>query len=193
MDRPRILLVFGTRYGHTARVAARVATLLDELGYDADVRDVTRNPLDQPLAGIDGVIVAASVIFGRHQSGVEQFVRSHRDELEAVPSAFLSISGSAGSPRPDGATSARRQVELFLRRTGWKPRHTLCVGGAIAYTAYPRLMRWMMRAMMAREGGPTDTSRDHDRTDWTQLQDFVAEFTTLLPRPRRTPALSGRE
>lgn len=193
MNRPRVLLIFGTRYGHTARVAARVSTLLDELGYETEVRNVTREPFDQPLAGIDGVIVAASVIFGRHQGAVERFVRSHRDELEAVPSAFLSVSGSAASPRPDGASSAHRQVELFMRRTGWRPRHTLCVGGAIAYTAYPRLLRWMMRAMMAREGGPTDTSCDHDRTDWAQLHDFVAEFTTLLPRTQRSPALSGRE
>lgn len=193
MDRPRVLLVFGTRYGHTARIAARVVTLLDELGYDAEVRDVTREPFDQPLAGVDGVIVAASVIFGRHQVAVERFVRNHRDDLAAVPTAFLSVSGSAASTRPDGASTAHRQIELFIRRTGWRPRHTLCVGGAIAYTAYPRLLRWMTRAIMARAGGPTDTSRDHDRTDWAQLHDFVAEFTTLLPRTRRTPALSGRE
>ena len=193
MTRPRILLLFGTRYGHTAGIAGRLAAILDELGYDVDVRDAAKVPLDLPLVGIDGVIIAASVIFGRHQRAVERFVRSHHEALDAVPSAFLSVSGAAASLRADAASTARRQLELFVRRTGWQPRHTLCVAGAIAYTAYPRLVRWMLRAMMARADGPTDTSRDHDFTDWAQLREFVAEFTTLLPRAEPLTALTGRE
>lgn len=192
MSRPRILVVYGTRYGHTAAIATRVAAMLDELGYRSIVRDAAAGPPEPGWADIDGVIVASSVIFGRHQRSVERFVRRHRNELDAVPAAFLSVSGAAWNAQPDASAAARRQLELFVRRTGWRPRDSLCVGGAVSYTKYPSLVRWMVRSLMRRAGGPTDTSRDHDRTDWGQLSEFVAEFTTLVPNAPTAPVITGR-
>ncbi len=187
MARPRVLILYGTRYGQTAKIAAKLAGMLDELGYEPDLHDAAEVPPDLPLAGSAGVIVAASVIMGRHQKSVERFVREQREELNRLPSAFLSVSGAAGSKRPDGRTTARRQLELFLRRTGWTPRHTQCVAGAISYTEYSPLVRWMIRTIMARQSGPTETSRDHEFTDWERLRGFAAEFTSLIPREEEVP------
>lgn len=180
MHRPYILIVYGTRYGQTAKIADRVADMLGNAGCDVDIRSAPEIPPGFPLAGANGVIVAASVIVGRHQRAVERFVRDHLDELNRVPSAFLSVSGAAASRQSDGPANARLQLEHFLTRTGWRPRETRCVAGAVSYTAYGPLTRWLIRTIQAREGGPTDTSRDHEFTDWEDLRRFAEEFASLV-------------
>lgn len=181
MQGPRILLVYGTRYGQTAKIASRLAAMLDESGCVVDMRDAAELPPSFPLEGTDGIIVGASVLFGRHQRSVERFVRAHRDALNGMPSAFFSVSGAAASTRPEGPVNARRQLEAFIQRTGWQPPLTRCVGGAIAYTEYGPLTRWLIRTIQAREGGPTDTSRDHESTDWEDVRRFAAAFLSRLP------------
>lgn len=188
MERPRLLLVYGTRYGQTVKIVMRLAGMFGDLGCDVDVRDAAELAPLTTLAGIDGVIVAASVIMGRHQRSVERFVRHHRDDLDRVPSAFLSVSGAAASTRPDGPVTARRQLERFLEKTGWQPRLTSCVAGAISYTEYGALTRWIIRSIQSREGGPVDTTRDHESTDWVKLQRFAEAFAALLPRVPEAPA-----
>ena len=48
-----------------------------------------------------------------------------------------------------------------------------CFPGKLAYTQYGFVKRWFMRRIAEREGGPTDTSRDHDLTDWPAVREFA--------------------
>jgi menaquinone-dependent protoporphyrinogen oxidase len=57
---------------------------------------------------------------------------------------------------------------------------TELIGGAMAYTKYGPLLRWIMKQIAKRNGGPTDTSRDHEMTDWVQVERFVDRFVALL-------------
>ncbi len=50
------------------------------------------------------------------------------------------------------------------------------VAGALLYTKYNFLVRFVMRRI-AKKGGPeTDTSRDYEYTNWAALDKFVDEF-----------------
>ena len=53
----------------------------------------------------------------------------------------------------------------------------------MAYTRYRPLLRWMMKRLSARAGRPTDTSRDHELTDWSQVRRFVVAVAAMVPRP----------
>ncbi len=53
---------------------------------------------------------------------------------------------------------------------------TAPVAGALLYTKYNLLMRWIMKRIAAKAGGATDTSRDYDYTDWTDLEVFAGDF-----------------
>jgi len=50
------------------------------------------------------------------------------------------------------------------------------VGGALLYRQYKPSLRLGMKLFMALVGGPTDTSREHDLTDWTSLRQFTQEL-----------------
>lgn len=55
-------------------------------------------------------------------------------------------------------------------QAGWNPSIVATIAGRLAYTQYGFLKRWIMRAIASREGGATDTTRDHEYTDWTTVE-----------------------
>jgi len=176
----RILILYGTKYGQTAKIASRVAELLAESGDIVTSADARELPRDVKLDAYDGVIIGASIIRGRHQPRVRDFVADHFIMLNAMPSAFLSVSGSAASPDEREREEARRCAEEFLRATHWRPEIVETVGGAMAFTRYGPLLRWLMKQISKRNGGPTDTTRDHELTDWSQVQQFVDRFRDIV-------------
>ena len=67
------------------------------------------------------------------------------------------------------------------------------VAGALVYSRYNWLTRWMMRRIARKEGGDTDTARDYEYTDWDALRRdveiFLAHAVPAAPAPRpREPA-----
>ena len=176
MRTQRILIIYGTRYGQTARVAERMRSVLTREGFDVVVADAGAPAIDVDPQRYDGVLVGGSVIRGRHQRSIRTFVIAHRARLNAMPTAFFSVSASAGSGGPRGHADAQRVLEEFLTETHWEPDMVATIAGAMAFTKYPLLLRWLLREISRRNGGPTDTSRDHELTDWKQVTSFAKRF-----------------
>lgn len=184
MPQRHILLVYGTGYGQTQKIAERMRDLLAERSCLVTlVRGDQLHP-EFSLASFDGVIVGASVNLSKHQRYIDRFVRDHIVALNSLPSAFFSVSGSAGSSQEKERAAARRILSAFLAATGWKPRMTATMAGAIMFTRYNVVLRWFMKRISAREGGSTDTSRDHEYTDWTQVREFVDDFVSVVSANR---------
>jgi menaquinone-dependent protoporphyrinogen oxidase len=183
MQPRRILVLYGTSYGQTAKIARRIGDTFASWGEDVTLVNAgeVRTPID--VRAYDGVIIGASVIRGRHQSTVRKFVRQNVSALNNMPTAFFSVSGSAASPDERGRADARRCVEWFLEETRWRPAITEMVGGAIAYTKYGVILRWIMKQIARRNGGPTDTARDHELTNWMQVENFAARFQARVDSP----------
>jgi len=129
----------------------------------------------------------SAAIGGRHQRALIRFVRDHRAVLNTIPSAFFSVSGSAASPVESERAKARQFVDQFLDTAGWHPVLTETIGGAMAYTKYNPFLRWFIKRTARTAGGPTDTSRDHEMTDWSQVERFVQAFIQSVPVHAKTP------
>lgn len=186
-----ILVVYGTNYGHTERIVQRMAQRWSERGIRVSAHRVKAGDPGPGLDDCDACLVAASVIKGRHQQGVADFVLRHAGELAALPSTFVSVSGAAANPDPAHRADAVRLAEDFVNRAGWHPQRLVTIGGAIAYTRYGFLLRRIMRWMARRQGSPwTDITRDYDLTDWgavDRLADEIAGVVGALPVPTGHP------
>jgi len=190
MSSRRILLVYGTSYGQTAKVARHMAAVLLESGDRVTVLNAADNKRDLDVSRFDAIIVGASIIRGRHQRAVARFVRANLAALNTTPSAFFSVSGAAASPNETSRAEAQRFIDEFLGQTGWHPRTTAAVAGAMAYTKYNPILRWIVRRASTPMGGPADTSRDHEFTDWPQVERFVTGFIgTVETRSASQPEL----
>jgi menaquinone-dependent protoporphyrinogen oxidase len=184
----RVGVFYATREGQTRRVALRVAADLRERGFDADLQDV------QHTAAIDfddyaAAVLAASVHAGSHETEMVRFVKGHRAGLERLPTVFLSVTLSeAGAEKPDATPAQHAQfvadvdkmVDKFFEDTQWRPKHVKPVAGALLYTQYNFLVRFLMKRIARKAGAATDTSRDYEYTNWAALDSFVDEWAQEL-------------
>jgi menaquinone-dependent protoporphyrinogen oxidase len=174
----RILILYGTTDGHTAKIARRLSDALSARGIDTDVVNAALARA-RPV-GYDGVIVAASVHTGSYQPEVRQWARTHAAALADMPSAFISVCLGVLQHESEVQDEVAATPRRLLASVGWEPTITKIVAGAVLYTQYGWLKRLLMRRIVAKAGGDTDTSRDYEYTDWTDLDQFAELFAGLV-------------
>ena len=185
---------FATTDGHTQRIAERIARRLQRHGINSVPVDMAGPAVQQvDWREVRGAVVAASLRMGRHPAVAPNFVSANSDVLSAVPSLFVSVSLSAASKNPGEREAARDTAARFIVETGWTPWRLACVAGALAYTRYNVFVRWFMRRIAVREGGPTDTTRDHVLTDWHAVDDLADGLADQMLSPVGAPALLRRQ
>lgn len=198
-----VLVVYATRHGHTRHVAERVADRVRTLRHEAQLQDARTEALP-PLERYSAVVLAASVHLGHHEREMVKFVRARRNELEALPTVFLSVSltevGARDVRRPDderleAQRATHKAIEDFVLETGWRPPQAVQVAGALTENTYGPLARMLLRRLARRKGLPDEASRDIVFTDWVALNGVVdalvqeaVERSPRLPPPTPDPA-----
>ncbi|MFW6437114.1 MAG: flavodoxin domain-containing protein [Halococcoides sp.] len=177
-----IAICFATVEGQTERIACRMAGQFEARGHDPTVVNVDRPPEGFDPAAFEFVIVAASVHFGDHSAAAQSFVAEHLAALQAVPSAFVSVSLAAAESDPESQATAEEYLETFLDDVGWTPDRAVSVAGSLRYPEYRLPKRLLMRFKLGREGKPTDTSREYEATDWAALNRVTESIGTELDR-----------
>ncbi len=180
-----LLVLYATRDGHTARIGERLVAAIHAHGHAADLMDAADLPDRFELDLYDAALLAGSVHAGHHEKELVNFVRQHREALERMPTAFLSVSLSeagvedekaAPEKRAKAAADVEEMIQSFLRETGWHPGKIQAVAGALLYTKYNLLVRLLMKRIAGASGGSTDTAHDHDYTNWALLDRLVDEL-----------------
>lgn len=171
---PRILVLYGTTEGHTEQIATAISNALTASGFE--VHTIQAGTIDPRPSDYDGVIISASLHGGRYQTPVGRWIRAHAPELHDTPSAFVSSSLSILQHDPKVDAQLDAIVHRFIDPLGWRPAVIKPVAGALLYSRYNLLKRWVMKRIAAKAGGATDTSRDYDYTDWDDLQRFAEDF-----------------
>jgi len=182
-------ILYATREGQTKRIADYLGSILDARGYEIESRNVRHSASAIRPDQYGAVILAASVHIGKHEPEMVRFVKEHLLELNCMPAAFVSVSLSQAGvelphatpeQRAESAAGVREVLDRFYRDTGWRPEIVKPVAGALLYTKYNFLVRFIMKWIARKAGGSTDTSRDHEYTDWAALDQFVEMFVKRL-------------
>ena len=197
-----ICVLYATREGHTRKTAEHVGAVLRTYDMDVDIINLHSKSVAIDLSRYAAALLVGSLHFGKHEPEMTAFVKQHRNELNSLPTAFLSVSLSEAVAERPGATArerlhavvdVERAIKLFCTETGWYPQYVKPIAGALMYSKYNVLVRWVMKHLAKKNGGDTDTSRDYDYTDWAALEEFVETFAAELPAEagrNETPALS---
>lgn len=166
----RILVLYASTEGQTARIAATIGARLSGARHRIDLHQAQRGLGVPDPAVYDAVIVGASVHYGHHPAFLRRALRGCRSALATRRSAFFSVSLS-GNPE---------YAVRFLRRTGWEPRLAASFTGALRYSLYGWFRRRLVQVFARMGGHSTDTSRDHDYTDWEAVGRFADAFAADL-------------
>ncbi|NUP10048.1 MAG: protoporphyrinogen oxidase [Polyangiaceae bacterium] len=192
----RILVAYATREGHTEAIADHIAERLLLQGHRVTTMNVAdADPFEDGPNRFDCAIFAASIHMGKHEPEMVTFVQAHLRELGETPAAFLSVSLSETTAEDPSAPDDKRQkakrdvahaIEHFIEETGWVPSRTKPIAGALAYTRYGFIVRFMMKQIARAAGASTDTSCDHVYTNWRVLDAFVDELVATAALSRDT-------
>lgn len=174
-----VIVVYASIEGQTRKIARNIAGSVQSLHHDVTVFD-SSDIEDIDLGLADAVIAAAPVHVGNYPSTMMHWVTENADALNALPTAFVSVSLSAASMYEAEKRELAHLTEEALARTGWKPMAVHYAAGALRYTKYDYFKRLLMRYIAGKEGGDTDTSQDHEYTDWDALAAFAREFLAKL-------------
>src|SRR5262245_43340083 len=177
----RILIIYSTAWGQTRRIADALAGRFRERGHTVELGDAGCGACClPPPADYDAVVLGSRVQFGRHAREVADYVRAHRDGLFDATTAFFSVSMSATEPRL--GTDPHGYLRTFFDDVAWHPAHAVAFGGALPYRRYGLILRFVMKRISRAAGHTTDTSRDHDLTDWAAVARFADEIAIELER-----------
>jgi menaquinone-dependent protoporphyrinogen oxidase len=172
---------FATSEGQTRRIAERLAAALHGHGIDSRAIDVAGPAAAQvDWTKVRGALVGASLHIGKHQKTADRFVRAHAFELNTVPSAFFSVSLAAASKNEKEVDAAESIARAFPAARGWRPEMIVSLAGRLAYREYGLLVRWVIKRIARKEGAPTDTSRDYELTDWTQVERLARDMAEKI-------------
>jgi menaquinone-dependent protoporphyrinogen oxidase len=172
-----VLVVYGTTHGQTAKIAETLAIHMRRDGCRVYVCDASRISPEIRSEQFDGVIILASVHARGYQRAVKRWVERNVDQLNRMPSGFVSVCLGILEQRPEAQREVWEILDRFLDTTGWNPEVRKIVAGALPYTRYNWFTRWLMRRIVAKAGGDTDTSRDYEYTDWNQVRQLAHDFS----------------
>jgi menaquinone-dependent protoporphyrinogen oxidase len=188
----RAAVFYATREGHTRQIAEHIARDLCAHGIEVGLFDVRTDHRAIHWDHYDRVFVAASVHAERHEPEMVDFVKAHRQDLERLSAAFLSVNlfeavaedlNASPEHRAQAAADARQMCDLFGRETGWHPSHIMLVAGALTYRRYNLIVRFVMRRIARKAGLPATAKRDYDFTNWAAVDQFVRTVTDGIPVP----------
>lgn len=176
----KILILYGSSEGQTRKIAHFITEVLQQQKHHVEVYSVKNLPSHLELNNFDGIIIGASVHVGQYPKYVVKFAKDHQPTLSKMSNAFFSVSMSAYDKSPAGQQETQQYINRLIQRTGWTPQQTVAFAGAVLYKQYNFLIRLVMKFIAKQKQLSTDTSRDHEYTDWNDVKQFGKEFIARI-------------
>jgi len=163
----KLLIVYGTTEGQTRKICEFLRDEAKKNGHEVTLNDSTETHLHPK--GFDAVIIGTSIHAEKFQDSVSHYVEENHEALNKIPGVFMVVSLTAATNEPESWKELEEITQHFLNRTGWHPEYVEQVAGALRYTKYNFLKKFIMRMIAQKQGGDVDTSRDYEYTDWDKV------------------------
>ncbi len=171
----KTLIVYFSKHGQTEAIAKRIAVVMDTTDQSVEIVSVTEAHRIDSLDVYDIVILGSPIYLKRHSKRLKRFVGRHLGSLRKKQTAFFSVSLSAA-----GDATQRKDafdcMNSFLESCNWSPSTTEIFAGALPYSKYNWLTRWIMKRIARKAGGDMDTSRDYEFTNWNKVETFAKQI-----------------
>ncbi|MBS1888022.1 MAG: flavodoxin domain-containing protein [Actinobacteria bacterium] len=171
-----VLVVYASRHGATAGIAARLARRMVDCGITAEARRVDAVAT---LDGYDAIVLGAPVYDQRWPPEAGQFVSAHAEALAARPLWLFSV-GSFGDTKPlIGALTHREPRDIEALRATLRPREYRVFQGVVEKGQWPFWSRGLFHLFGGRLG---------DHRDWEQIEAWAEQIAREL-----APAATGAD
>ncbi len=167
----KYLIVYNSKYGQTEKIARYIQHGLKTNSIDCTLHDITKS--DPELNEFDRVIIGGSVYAGKFNKYLIGWAQRSRSSINRKDPVFFSVALNAADTRPQARKDDQRLINEFIKATGLKPTLTESIAGALNYRDYNFVIRFIIKKISQKAGGPTDTSKNYELTDWQKVDSFI--------------------
>lgn len=173
----QIGIIYSTVDGQTLKICKVLANHLKE--QHQNVRLFSVEAFDQKVSDFDGLVIGASVRYGKHNHLVQKFISKNKTELDRVKTAFFSVNLVARkSERSSPETNP--YFKKFIDTVDWKPDLAAVFAGKLDYANYSFWDRILIKCIMKFTNGPTKTETAIEFTDWKKVNLLSEKIWKLL-------------
>jgi menaquinone-dependent protoporphyrinogen oxidase len=175
----KVLVLYMSQGGHTARIARRICESITSAGGSGEMMDIN----EAVHEGIewdryDVVVLGAPVLYGTYHKSVFEFIKANHAKLESAPNSFFNVSVVARTPEK-ATVKGNRYMQKFLELSPWKPRDLKVIAGKVDYPSWGWLDTLMIQMIMKFTKGPTDRTAVIDYTDWADVEVYGRHVLAL--------------
>jgi menaquinone-dependent protoporphyrinogen oxidase len=169
----RFLVAYISAHGQTKKIAEAVAAALNGKGARAELVDIRKATGKIDASDLQGVFLGGYVHAGKYPGGLFRFVARNRQVLSSVPVHFYTVCLAAKAATEESTRMMKGYLESFRTATGLAPATAEFFAGALPYTRYNPIVRFIMRKISESSGGDCDTTKDFEYTDWQAVEKFA--------------------
>tara|TARA_X000000368_G_scaffold97956_1_gene75357 strand:+ start:726 stop:1247 length:522 start_codon:yes stop_codon:yes gene_type:complete len=169
-----ILIIYSSIDGHTINICEHIFKKLEDAHYPRllDLKNINQSDLE----GAEKILIGASIRYGDHSKELYNFIKNHKNIIEAKENAFFSVNAVARKPEKN-KPETNPYIEKFLKRADWKPNKIAVFGGKIDYPKYNFIDKHMIRLIMWITKGPTDLKKTYEFTNWNDVDEFTRKIS----------------
>jgi menaquinone-dependent protoporphyrinogen oxidase len=176
----RALVIYGTRWGGTVKVAEKIGAALAAEGIPADVADAKQSPQD--VNAYDLVVVGSGLRADKWTKEALAFLENYKQVLQTKKTALF-VSCQMADRTDDGYGHGK---DLYLQKTadqyGLKTLELGYFGGYLDFSHSHGLIVDVMvrvnRKSLRRNG--LDTTRIHDTRDWASIEAWARSLAKMV-------------
>jgi menaquinone-dependent protoporphyrinogen oxidase len=171
-----ILIVYASHYGQTQKIAEKIGNEMRSKNIQA-VSVSVDEASHISLESFDGVIVGTPVYAGKTNKKLQKWVIQNRELLSRKITGLFVVALNSADKRATARIVDSGLLRDFMVKTQWIPKFAANFAGALNYLEYNLFIKFIMKRISRSAGGPTDSSRDYELTDWQVVTDFTNVFS----------------
>jgi len=178
----KTLIIYGTRYGATARTSEEIAKVLREEGFNVWVVNAKEEKVDD-ISEYELIIVGSGMKIDRWTKEPEKFLKKFKKELTKKKVAVFVSSGVQAIYEYEGNTEAmerawKKYLEEKAEKYSLNPIAMTIFGGVLNFNK----MGWMARKTVGQlwrkfeEAGFEKKNGVYDTRDWNAIRSWTKEL-----------------
>ncbi|MGV8945857.1 MAG: menaquinone-dependent protoporphyrinogen IX dehydrogenase [Lutibacter sp.] len=164
----KIGIVYSTIDGQTLKICKKLVEILQK---NNQVDLISIDDFNENITNYDKLVIGASIRYGVHNPKVIEFIKTNKEILDTIKTAFFSVNLVARKPEKS-SPETNPYVVKFFKTIDWKPTIVEVFAGKLNYKKYSFFDRKMIQLIMWMTKGPTNTDTEIEYTNWEKVDEF---------------------
>ena len=172
-------IFFASHFGHTRKIAGRLADLISASGVPSSASDIAESyPNEAKIRSDEPCVLISAVRYGKHLPIATKLLGEIAPLTPKKPLVLLSVNLTARKPQKRSATG-NTYVRKWIAKSGAKPVLAEAIAGNLDYPRYNFFDKTMIRFIMSMSDGPTDGVSVIDYTPWAHVEELARKISEI--------------